>query len=155
MDFRPQDMKTRLLSPRIVIYLVLLIAAVWLMRRFEKYQQEEQPAPAVTTAVTAPRPFHSPPDAALRAPAARTPMLVVFFAEKNEATTALAAESRRHLQGRCAVAELQVTPDVAAKFNLKQLPAAILFNADNRELARHEGDLTAAKLDALAAKLPQ
>ncbi len=36
MDFRPQDMKTRLLSPRIVIYLVLLIAAVWLMRRFEK-----------------------------------------------------------------------------------------------------------------------
>ena len=152
MDFRPQDMKTRLLSPRIVIYLVLLIAAVWLMRRFEKYQQEEQPAPAVTTA---PRPFHSPPDAALRAPAARTPMLVVFFAEKNEATTALAAESRRHLQGRCAVAELQVTPDVAAKFNLKQLPAAILFDADNRELARHEGDLTAAKLDDLAAKLPQ
>ena len=160
MNFRPQDMKARLLSPRVVIYLILLIAAVWLMRRFEKYQREAQatatPSPAVTAAAK-PLPFRSPPDAALRAPAPRSPLMIVFTEGKDDSLEALANETKRHLKERCDVIVVRVEQDKAItdSFKLKQLPAAVLCDAANRELARQEGELTAVKLDALAAKLPE
>ncbi len=135
----PTSIKQRLLSPRVVIYIILAIAAAWLMNRYgQNVQQMPQAIPGPATI----RPANSN----------NLPMLVIIPAE-GEDLDAVVANAQKRYSDKINVTRLTIAPGNSAivkqTFAIDTLPAAILCDANNMELNRYEGPLDDARIDEI------
>ncbi|MBQ4479672.1 MAG: hypothetical protein II943_03445 [Victivallales bacterium] len=145
MNFRRPDIKSRLLSPRIFIYAAILLIVAWWINRFGQFRQEAAGQPA---SPEQPRAVSEHSDSGL-------PLLVVV-ALPGEEVEAVVAEAQKRHQGVCRITlastELASAANAMEIFQVGKLPAALLYDSGNQEIARFEGELSGETLDALAEK---
>ena len=145
MNFQRPELKSRLLSPRIFIYVAILLIVAWWISRLGQFRQE-------TTEQTA-----SPEQSeTASAPADSGLPLVVVVALPDEAVKAVVVEAQKRHRGICritlATAELSAAETALKIFQVSKLPAALLYDQDNQEIDRYEGEISSDMLDALAEK---
>lgn len=150
MNFRRPDLKSRLLSPRIFIYVAILLIVAWWINRFGRLKEEQ--ASATSMQGTA-----RPSEETILADGGKRsdlPLLVVISLPDEEVREMVASAQRRHA-GVCNIVLVTTgidASDVKRTFQVEKLPAALLFDRDNQEIARVEGEVTVEAVDSLAAK---
>ena len=137
MNFNAREAGRRLFSPRIVIYMIMAVAAAWLMHRLDGYRKAEQEhrqnaAPEIQQA-----------EALKPADRERLPLMIFFVEKENDAAEhAEIQKSCEKLEGKCIVMKLAAPPDnMKALYNVRQLPTVILFDSANKETARADGSV--------------
>lgn len=129
MDFNKAEIKQRIFSPRIVIYLILAIAAAWMMQRFGNYAPQEKKLVSAPTVISGKSIEELP--------------LIVVIPTAGEDLAPEIALTEQELNGKAQVSLLNVaagdTASIKALFKVGTLPAAILYAPDNTELKRVEG----------------
>ena len=149
MNFQRPEVKSRLLSPRIFIYIAILLIAAWWINRFGRLKEEQ-------ASVVASQGVASSSEEALMASGGKKsqlPLMVVISLPDEEIRELVAAAQRRH-EGVCNIVLVTTGTDVAdvkQTFQVEKLPAALLFDQDNQELARVEAEITAEAVDSLVA----
>ena len=142
MHFARTEIKRRAVAPRIFIYVALLLIAAWWINRLEKGRQN----------VTTPQP---PSSAEILSSAGAEDSqlpLVVVLSLPDEALREVVAEARQRFSAVCRIVLLTTgTDDAGVKevFQVGELPAALLFDQDNRELGRRQGAITCELLAEL------
>lgn len=132
-------------GPRVVIYTIAILAMAWLMWRYDRNVQEERASREALRS--------NAPEVIESTLVGNEPMLLLL-SEDNEATSGIAADIREGLSGKCRFAHLYVAGEMdissfKGTFKVDNLPAAILFDANNRELGRVEGEITLEKVEGL------
>ena len=148
MNFSRPELKQRLLSPRIVIYVVLLLIAAWWINRLDKTRQDATiplaPSSAEILSATSGDESH-------------LPLMVVISLPDGEVREVV-AESQQRFAGICRIVLLSTETDasgVKEVFQVAELPVALLFNNENQELARMQGTITSELLAELAGRCPK
>ena len=146
MNFSRPEFKQRLFSPRILIYVVLLLIAAWWINRLDKSGQNTTipQAPSSTEILSAGEDSHLP--------------LVVVISLPDEAVREVVAESQSRYSDVCRIVLLSTGTDAAGVkevFQVTDLPVALLFNNENQELARMQGAITDELLSELVGKCPK
>ena len=146
MNFSRPELKQRLFSPRILIYVVLLLIAAWWINRLDKSGQNATipQAPSSTEILSAGEDSHLP--------------LVVVISLPDEAVREVVAESQSRYSDVCRIVLLSTGTDAAGVkevFQVTDLPVALLFNNENQELARIQGAITDELLSELVGKCPK
>lgn len=146
LNFKPAEaagsVVARILTPRTVIYLIALFGVMFFMRR---YDAVIQPQPAASEnnnkAALKLEPVARP--ATLGQPTERLPMLLVFDPGDSDGLPELIGALREQFAGRCNVTRVDVSkdPGALAHFQISQAPAVLLYDRDNREIARHTAPL--------------
>lgn len=150
MNFQRPEIKSRLLSPRIFIYVAILLIVAWWINRFGKLK-EEQASVASSQAATG---FSEETLMASGDAKSQLPLMVVISLPDEEIRKQVAVAQRRH-EGVCNIVLVTTgtdATDVKQTFQVEKLPAALLFDQDNQELDHLEGEITSDMLDALAEK---
>jgi len=146
MRFNRPDLKQRLFSPRLLIYVALLLIAAWWMNRLDKNGQNTAipPPPSSAELVDAGAESHLP--------------LMVVISLPDEAVRAVVAEAQQRYAETCRIVLLTTGTDAAGVkevFQATELPVALLYDKDNKELARLQGAITGQLLAELADKCPK
>lgn len=157
MPFQIPQKRRSLLPPRVVIYLILLLSVAWVLWRYDKNVQQEvaRQQETVTPAVGA-----GSETAAIRSggPVARGPMLVLL-GESGVEIGEVGKLAKEVLEDR-GIAVVKMAGDapedleiLKASFSIPkeqtEFPVAILFSADDQELARILPPVTREKLQAI------
>ncbi len=161
LNFKPtnaaRSVFARLLTPRTVIYLIAVLGVLFFIRRYEDPAQLQ---PAGATPENSAQALKFEPvvtPAVLSQPTERLPMLLVFD-PGDTALPELISTLREQFAGRCNITRVDVSkdPGALAHFKISQAPAALLYDRDNHEVARHSAPLAgAATLQTwLATQLP-
>lgn len=146
-----QAAKQRLLSPRIYIYTILLLLLAWLMHRHGQRQIEagrllrEQESVSVESA----RVDFPVKDSELRSVVAKRLPLLVLVGQSGDDLAPLRAALLVDWHEHYSIVVLQADDDdsVLRYFQVKTIPAAILFSPDNEERARYEAPFNAESLN--------
>lgn len=144
MQFNPNrnSLTKRLLAPRIIVYVILALAMAWVVHRYENSRRLEGISQkSLSREVRLVNPEMN-----------GLPMIVVVPQPGQELEDEVAA-SQKDLAGKCHVSMLTVVDGEAIKklFNLKKLPAALLYDVENREIGRvDDGQVSAEILKKLA-----
>ncbi|MBO4620303.1 MAG: hypothetical protein J5654_09360 [Victivallales bacterium] len=148
MNFSRPELKQRLLSPRIVIYVVLLLVAAWWINRLDKTRQNttipQAPSSEEILSATSGDESHLP--------------LMVVISLPDEGVREVVAESQSRYSDVCRIVLLSTGTDadgVKEVFQVKELPVALLFDNENQELARMQGAITDELLSELVGKCPK
>lgn len=146
MNFSRPEFKQRLFSPRILIYVVLLLIAAWWINRLDKSGQNATipQTPSSAEILSAGEDSHLP--------------LVVVISLPDEAVREVVAESQSRYSDVCRIVLLSTGTDadgVKEVFQVTDLPVALLFNNENQELARMQGAITDELLSELVGKCPK
>jgi hypothetical protein len=146
MNFSRPELKQRLFSPRILIYVVLLLIAAWWINRLDKSGQNATipQTPSSAEILSAGEDSHLP--------------LVVVISLPDEAVREVVAESQSRYSDVCRIVLLSTGTDadgVKEVFQVTDLPVALLFNNENQELARMQGAITDELLSELVGKCPK
>ena len=144
MNFSRPNETARRFAPRIVIYLVLILIAAWWMTKWDKTRQIRTGS------------VHQPPaseeiQATSDGADSELPLMVVVSVADDSLREVVAEAQRRH-EGRCRIVLLSTGTDTAGVqkvFQADELPVAILYNKDNKEIIRKAGPITADVLDSL------
>ena len=151
MNFRRPDLKSRLLSPRIFIYVAILLIVAWWMNRFARFGQDDSAPQGPSPQVNA--------ETVMVSGGERSDLpLMVVISLPGEEIRELVAEAQRRHEGLCNIVLVTTgidASDVKRTFQVERLPAAVLFDQDNQELARVEAEVTAEAIDSLVAKCGQ
>lgn len=157
MPFQIPQKRRSLLPPRVVIYLILLLSVAWVLWRYDKNVQQEvaRQQETVTPAVGV-----GSETAAIRSggSAARGPMLVLL-GESGVEIGEVGKLAKEVLEDR-GIAVVKMAGDapedleiLKASFSIPkeqtEFPVAILFSADDQELARILPPITREKLQAI------
>ncbi|GEM_PF-7045035 len=126
--YQPRKMP-RILGPRVVIYLIILLAFAWVMSRYDKNihaQKTPTPMPATPTITT---------EAQTRLP------MIVLVASVDDDLDDLYQQVAKKLDGRYSVTITSAKDETSEKtlkeaFQTEALPVAILYDAENQELSR-------------------
>jgi hypothetical protein len=143
LNFKPAEaadsVVARILTPRTVIYLIALFGVMFLMRRYDTAASENNNKAALKLEPVA-RP------ATLGQPAERLPMLLVFDPGDSDGLPELIGAVREQFAGRCNITRVDVSkdPGALAHFQISQAPAALLYDRENREIARRTTPLPKA-----------
>lgn len=141
LQFQPNKPRrsifSRLVTPRIIIYLLAVFGTMLFVRRYDTPTQPAAPANEQENTAVALilEPVNSA--AALSQSTQQLPKLLLL--DPGEATLPeLASALREQLAGRCSVTRVDVSKDPAAlaHFRLAAAPAALLYDADSHEMAR-------------------
>ena len=148
MNFSRPELKQRLLSPRIIIYMALLLIAAWWINRLDKTRQNttipQAPSSEEILSATSGDESHLP--------------LMVVISLPDDAVREVVAESQQRFAGICRIVLLSTETDasgVKEVFQVTDLPVALLFDNENQELARMQGTITSELLAELAGKCPK
>ncbi|MBP5300422.1 MAG: hypothetical protein J6Y80_03355 [Victivallales bacterium] len=147
MNFTPASDSLRRFTPRIVIYTVLILIAAWWMTKLDKTRQNQ-------TLPTSQPPGSAELLAATAVGADSELPLMVVIAVADESVREIVAEAQRRHEGRCRIVLLSTGTDTAGVqkvFQVEDLPAVLLYNKDNKEIARQTGPVSAESLDTLLA----
>lgn len=146
LNFKPtnaaRSVFARLLTPRTVIYLIAVLGVLFFIRRYEDPAQLQ---PAGATPENSAQALKFEPvvtPAVLSQPTERLPMLLVFD-PGDTALPELISTLREQFAGRCNITRVDVSkdPGALAHFQISQAPAALLYDRENREIARHAAPL--------------
>lgn len=158
MPFQLPQKRRSLLSARVVIYLIILLAVAWVLWRYDKNVQQEQ-ATQRQTASTAPTTPATEKETLRPAEStARGPMLVLLG--KADDDLGKAGKLAKELLESRGIAVVKMTSDapedleiLKASFGIPkeqtEYPVAIFFSADDQELARLLPPITREKLQAI------
>lgn len=143
MKFDPSSNRVarRLLSPRIFVYAAIALAVAWILQRYGHYRQNmPSPGAGIASEVR----LTQPPELA------GLPMIVVIPSPGQD-LEGMVAQAQEQLKGSCHVIMLTVADAEATMklFKLEKLPAALKYDAANREIGRLEGDVTGEGLSRL------
>ena len=147
MNFQRPEIKSRLLSPRIFIYVAILLIAAWWINRFTRLGQNNSSQPPAP-------PVNAEPVIVSGGKRSDLPLMVVISLPDEEVRGMVAEAQRRH-EGVCNIVLVTTgidASDVKRTFQVERLPAAVLFDQDNQELARVEAEVTAEAIDSLVAE---
>lgn len=146
MHFNRPDIKQRLFAPRILLYVALLLIAAWWMNRLDRSgKKASAPTPPSSAELL---------DAGVES---SLPLMVVISLPDEAVREAVAAAQQRHAE-KCRIVLLTTGTDTAGVqevFQVTELPVAVLYNKDNKELARMHGAITDQLLAELADKCPK
>ena len=140
-DLNPTGVRKRLLSPRIFVYVIVALAMAWLMHRYDNAKQlNTLERPNVSQEIRLTNPELS-----------SLPMIVVIPQPGQDLEAEIAA-AQKSLKDVCHVTMLTTVngDEIKKLFKLETLPAAILYDTKNAELARREGEITTQILEELA-----
>jgi len=153
--------KQRLLSPRIYIYTVLLLALAWLMHRqaqraIEAGQRLHEDASPFAESETPPADFPVK-DSQLRAVAGQRLPLLLLLGKRSSELAPLREALLPAWGKKYSIVVLQADDDAALLryFKTTSLPAAILFTPDNDEQSRQEAPFDAGSLALWLQSLQQ
>jgi len=144
LNFKPANATgsvfARILTPRTVIYLFAVLGALFFIRRYEDAAQPQPAASEKNAPALKFEPVATP--AVLSQPTERLPMLLVFD-PGDTALPELINTLRKQFAGRCNITRVDVSkdPGALAHFQISQAPAALLYDRENREIARHAAPL--------------
>jgi hypothetical protein len=151
--------KQRLLSPRIYIYTVLLLAIAWLMHRHAQRAIEAGQRPPEDVSLFAePPPADFPvKDSQLHAVAGQRLPLLLLLGKRHSELESLREALQPEWGEKYSIVVLQAEDDAAMLryFKTKSLPTAILFTPDNDEQARHDAPFDAASIALWLQSLQQ
>ena len=148
-----ENIKRRLLSPRIIIYSAIAVGLAWFMTHYSA--QKAQAPRAVQPPVKTWKDVETVQE--------KCPMILVFESSENTESLKrledIVEEAGKDDGRHCAVALVAVDNDVPntllEAFGVTALPCAVLIDGNNREVAKIQGEsITAETLEALKGKLP-
>ena len=153
----PPNPILKLLTPRVFFYLFLTLVTAWLMYRHGQ-RLEAVGSSVADPYVVKPRPDLPFKESEMTSPTARKkPMLILIGGGEDKL-----AELRQALEAEfseaCSIIQLDTGKDAAALefFRVSKTPAALLFDADNQELARNDEAIDSEPLKAwLKKQLPE
>lgn len=128
--FQPRKMP-RILGPRVVIYIIILLAFAWVMSRYDKnVQATKTPAPVSST----------PAISEVTQTQNRLPM-IVLVASMDDDLDDLYQQVAKKLEGRYSVTITTASDEASENtlklaFQIDTLPVAILYDTENHELSR-------------------
>ena len=145
---KPSNLPNRL-SPRLFIYVFMVLVCAWFIHRTASLRQAAEPA-APPSGPAAPPGRLAPvaKDASLGNPTERRlPLLVILSADES---TLPADDLRSRLQGLCNVIHVETNDDTRRHFQAQRIPVAILFNTASEEIGRLHHPWADAELETLA-----
>lgn len=132
MNFNSENARKRLFAPRIVIYIILAVAAAWLMHRYEGYGKVDKAASQPQQELSEIVPQTDK----------RLPVMLFILDSEDNAQTRIIEEANEKLAGKCIVMKLTAPPqELKTVFKVGKMPSIILCDSANKEIGRVDGAL--------------
>lgn len=156
--YNKKSLLRRVLSPRVVVYCLLTLILAWLMNRNSQIKkanrQQEEIFKKESAEIIAEKKGLTFKDSELSSGDKRNKKMLLLIADVEGSLLPLKEELQKEFGNdwQIVILNSKNTEDNLKFFQLKKLPAALLYDLDNQELARKEENINFAELSAILKK---